>query len=329
MTTSPRARVDVSSGRVDPTTGGRALRGRVRRHRPPLRHRWRASAALAVVVALAALLPGCALAAQAELDDSCLGGGRPATQPGSTSVRVDDGVLQRAVRVFVPESVPSDRSLHLVIDLVTSTEDDVETWAAVSNFETLAAEEGFVVATIAPSREARQWNLREVPAGPDDVMVIDAAIDAVAAVACVDEDHVHVAGFSDAGRMASLAACRLADRIAAVATVGGLDDPSPCQLAEPISVVAFHGEEDVIVPIDGRSGEPSPAQVARSWAVRNGCEIGDAQPGRDGGHLYDRCDEHVVVAFVVVPDAGHAWPGIEITRASWDFFRANPRRPIE
>jgi polyhydroxybutyrate depolymerase len=185
------------------------------------------------------------------------------------------------------------------------------------------------VATIAPSRDTRQWNLREVAAGPDDVAVVDAAIDAVAAVACLDEDHVHVAGFSDAGRMASLAACRLADRIAAVATVGGLDDPSPCQLDEPLSLVSFHGEEDVIVPLDGRSGEPSPAELARSWAVRNTCEIGDAQPGRDGGHLYDRCDEQVVVAFVVVPDAGHAWPGIEITRASWDFFGANPRRPIE
>ncbi|MDY7105195.1 MAG: PHB depolymerase family esterase [Actinomycetota bacterium] len=281
-----------------------------------------------MVVLGAALLPGCAFAAQVELDDACLGGERPPNTPGTADVLVDDGILARAVRVFVPESAPADRSLGLVIDLVPATEDDVETWAAVSNFETVAEEEGFVVATIASSRDTHQWNVRQVPAGPDDVAVIDAAADAVAAIACIDEDQVHVAGFSDAGRMASLAACGLAGRIASIATVAGLDDPNPCRPDEPLSVAAFHGEDDVVAPLAGRSGEPTPAEVARAWAVRNGCELGDAQEGRDGGHLYDRCDEDVVVVFAVVPDAGHAWPGIEITRATWDFFRANPRRPV-
>ncbi|MGW3571904.1 hypothetical protein ACWDSL_49920 [Streptomyces sp. NPDC000941] len=89
--------------------------------------------------------------------------------------------------------------------------------------------------------------------------------------------------------MASLLACRLADRIAAIAPVAGLragnpdpsdptrPEPGSCAPARPVPVLAFHGQQDPVNPNTG--GGPGcwpysvPAAIDR-WGTLDGCRIG-------------------------------------------------------
>ena len=205
---------------------------------------------------------GCLLAAHllaapaAALADGCpflLG-------PGLHTVVVHSGGAERPMAVLVPLGAREGKPLALVFDLHGSGSNG-EQQALSSGLRDLADREDFVVAhpdgaVTAPGHpEQHFWNIPGVPliggaAVPpgtaDDVQFISDAIDAVAAATCVDARRVYVTGMSGGARMTSLLACRLAQRIAAVAPVAGLragppgtgadaaPAPEGCQPSRPV-----------------------------------------------------------------------------------------------
>jgi len=97
----------------------------------------------------------------------------------------------------------------------------------------------------------------EVPPGTrDDLRFLADTIDQSVADHCVDAKRVYVTGFSGGARMTSMVACRMADRVAAVAPVGGLragraagkdfsePDAQDCQPSKAVRVLAIHGTDD-------------------------------------------------------------------------------------
>ncbi|MDO4899569.1 PHB depolymerase family esterase [Actinomyces sp.] len=282
------------------------------------------------------------------------------------------------VRVHVPDGADPATSLPLVLDLHGSNSNGVSQ-AEISGLDAVAdaADTGFIVAqpTAAIALDTDNplpdgnwaWNVPGVPttAGEypaddarDDVAYLAAVIDTLTEQACVDTDSVYATGYSGGGRMASALACERPDLIAAIAPVAGLRagraaaddstrlDPSTCTPAQPVSVVTFHGTDDVVNPYDGNDDPRWGYKVeaaASGWAQLNGCA---AEPTTEkvGDHVsltrYGSCEGGAEVALYTVDAGGHTWPGtgvdlsalgtitqeIKASQLMWEFFAAHPRQ---
>jgi polyhydroxybutyrate depolymerase len=157
--------------------------------------------------------------------------------------------------------------------------------------------------------------------------------------------------------MSSLLACRLGDRIAAVAPVAGVEFSADTCTGPPVPVMAFHGDADPIVGYDGSGlnataiadqqvwhgdvpdGLPTHGgvdQAMADWADHNGC---DPEPVEEQvspevlRRSWEGCDAATVL--YVVQGGGHTWPGrpvpgfdqfghtttdIDATALMFDFF---------
>ena len=236
--------------------------------------------------------------------------------------------------------------------------------AEMSRLGDAGEEAGFVVATPQGTSDMPYWNAAPVADLPDDVGFVEDVIDDVGATVCIDPARVYVDGFSNGAFLASLVACRLSERVAAVAAVAGLLLPADCDPSRPVPVLAIHGTDDRHVSFDGG---PNPAlddltwndesraafdalafgavtETAASWAELDGC---DPEPTRsevaDAVELvaHSGCSEGSSVELYVVDGGGHAWPGSDLSAASasilgpsteaidateliWTFFEDHP-----
>jgi polyhydroxybutyrate depolymerase len=259
--------------------------------------RGRAAAGMIRLLAACALAMASSVAARVALADACpflLG-------PGLHTVVVRSGGAERPMALLVPAGAKPGKPLALVFDLHGSGSNG-EGEAVSTRLRDLADREDFLVAhpdggvTAAGHPDQHYWNIPGVPlvtgaAVPpgtgDDVQFIGDAIDAVARATCVDPRRVYVTGMSGGARMASLLACRLADRIAAVAPVAGLraglpgsgpdqaPSPADCQPVRPMPVVTFHGSDDPVNPYAG-GGSPywgyAVPVALRRWVQIDGCD---------------------------------------------------------
>jgi polyhydroxybutyrate depolymerase len=191
------------------------------------------------------------------------------------------------------------------------------------------------------------------PAGTrDDVRFIADAIGAISDRLCIDPRMIYATGLSGGARMASVLACALSSRIAAIAPVAGVragnpdpadptrPDPSTCQPLRPVPVIAFHGEADPVNPYAG-GGQAYwrysvPTALTR-WATLNRCA---AQPATAtvtstvDRLTFGQCSRHGDVELYRSNIGGHSWPGapattgfgladmsISANELMWRFFR--------
>ena len=249
---------------------------------------------------------------------------------GVTEQRVWSDGRERTYRLFVPPSYDGRTALPLVLDLHGSG-GTAARQAANSRFEALAASEGFAVASLQAGAEGNRWNVPVTAERPNDVQYVSDVIDHVAARLCTDRARVYATGFSGGARMSSLLACRLNDRIAAIAPMAGLRWPGPCQ-GRAIPVLTFHGLADPQNTYDGHVEsrglewlESVPDALA-GWARHNRCR-GDAllddPPGPLSTLHYSDC--RAEVRLVRIDGLVHAWARTEVdaTAEMWRFFQAH------
>lgn len=127
-----------------------------------------------------------------------------------------------------------------------------------------ARRDGFVVAY--PTASANHfWGAAQ------DGDALARTLDAIERVACIDPRRVSVVGNSNGGFMATVLACRMADRIAAVALFAPGLGAGDCRPSRPVSVLEIHGTADPIVPY--RSNDPAGDifTFVTGWARRDGC----------------------------------------------------------
>lgn len=240
------------------------------------------------------------------------------------------GGRPRVYRLFVPPVAAGRTQLPLVLDL-HGTGGNSTGRARESGFETLAAREGFAVATL-QAEEAR-WNVPAATWRADDVQYVSDVIDHIASRTCIDPARVHATGFSGGGRMSSLLGCRLNHRIASIAPVGGLRWTGPCP-GRPVPVLTVHGLADATNPYEGH-GDRGPEWVESvpealaGWASHNRCQprlVQDKQAGPLQTIRYAGCEGHAEVRLLRVDGLGHIWPRAEVdaTDAAWQFFKAHP-----
>ena len=251
--------------------------------------------------------------------------------PGVSSQQLTSSQRSRAYRLFVPPGYDGHTRLPLVLDLHGSG-GNAAGQARNSGFETLAATEGFLVATL--EGEGSRWNVPAQSGRADDVAYVSDVIDHVSARACTDASRVYMTGFSGGGRMTSLAACRLGARLAAVAPVSALRWPGPCE-GPRVPVLTVHGLADPQNPYDGHAAgrgaewlESVPEALA-GWARHNGCRgdaILDDPPGPLSTMRYDGCGD-AEVRMIRIDGLGHTWTKTELdtTGVMWQFFKSHRR----
>jgi polyhydroxybutyrate depolymerase len=247
--------------------------------------------------------------------------------PGVSSQQLTSGQRPRTYRLFVPPAYDGHLRLPLVLDLHGSGGSSAGQ-ARTSGFETLAASERFLVATL--DAEGARWNVPVQDTRADDVAYVADVIAHVATLACLDETRVYATGFSGGGRMTSLLGCRLGSRLAAIAPVSGLRFSEPCT-GRPVPVLTFHGLADPQNPYDGhavgRGAEwlESVPDALAGWARHNSC-TGDAMlddpPGPLSTMRYE-CGKGAEARMIRIDGLGHTWTRKEVdtTVVMWEFFR--------
>ncbi len=221
-------------------------------------------------LALAFMVLGCSTGASAQSGRVPSAACALSAAPGVAEQKFTSGGRERAYRLFVPPGYDGRTSLPLVLDLHGSGGNSAGQ-AATRASRALAASEGFLVATLQAGTEGNRWNVPVTAERPDDVRYVADVIDHVAARVCTDQARVYATGFSGGARMSSLLACKLNDRIAAIAPMSGLRWPGPCE-GRAIPVLTVHGLADPQNTYDGhvegRGGEwvESVPDALAGWA---------------------------------------------------------------
>lgn len=138
---------------------------------------------------------------------------------------------------------------------------------------------------------------------------------------------VVVTGFSGGARMASLLACKMPDRIAAVALVAGARQPEldgeQCHDKDTTHIVSFHSTKDTINPyrLDEKSSSPTywrygVEEALKAWGSRYNCQT-------DPSHVevsdtvdqirYQQCANDTRLISYRLTEGGHTWPGSQFT----------------
>lgn len=254
-------------------------------------------------------------------------------QAGTTRRTVEVAGRERRYVLHIPGSLEAG-PVPLVIDFhgLTATPDREE---SISGMRRKADAEGFLVAQPAAGLVGNAWDTLE---GSDDVEFARAIVEDVSRHALLDRSRIYAVGFSAGGGMADRVACDAADLVAAVGVVAGAHFGwRRCAPERAVPIIAFHGDEDIVVPIEGFGLLlPGITEWAEQRAARAGCqpEPIDSRPADDvARHMWGGCDLGALVVLYVIDGGGHGWPGtpdssrvgdttdsIVATDLIWDFF---------
>jgi polyhydroxybutyrate depolymerase len=257
---------------------------------------------------------------------------------------------KREYLLHVPKTYDRAKPTPLVISMHAAAG-----WPAqqmnLSGWNRLADEHGFIVVYPAGGNVPQTWNVDRGAGLTRDVRFISALIDTLEATYNIDPMRIYANGMSNGGGMAFVLSCTLSDRIAAVGMVAAAQTlPSNwCTDDRPVSMIAFHGAADPIVPYGGGPlGDPfNPAKVifpavqdwVASWARRNRCGANPVDSAVAADVIrreYTSCADRSAVVLYTIQGGGHSWPGgqplpewwvgptsksIDATSQMWAFFR--------
>ncbi len=220
-----------------------------------------------------------------------------------------------------------------------------------------ANEHGFIVVYprgIGIAKTLMTWNagdccgvakLRNI----DDIAFLRTLIKQIREDYNVDADRIYMAGASNGGMMAYKAAIELSDQIAAIATANGTMMTNAAAPGEPVSILAFHGTKDHIVPYEGGPGGlpfwkivgTKVADNVKFWVERDGCssDVVREKVGNCVKETYGRGVNGTEVCVYIVKDGKHNWPGgrgslvlndsemskVDATDIICKFFLAHPK----
>jgi len=212
-----------------------------------------------------------------------------------------------------------------------------------SRFGVLGLQDGFVVAFPGGTGAPVHWDTTDHSPSNPDLAYVAALLDQVESTQCIDTSRVYAGGFSDGAVMASLLACTMSDRFAAIGAVSGLELQQPCDTSRRVPVIAFHGTGDPILYFNGGvdsatltqllgpdepvrpppTGQPAdldgpgvPATV-RAWAVKDRCDPRptDTPVGTQVVLRRYTCPSGTAVEFYIIVGGGHSWPGSTVSEA--------------
>jgi polyhydroxybutyrate depolymerase len=295
------------------------------------------------IVTLLVVLAGCGrLAARGDINDSIQVGG-----------------IKRTFHLHVPSTYTTNQPTSLVLAFHGGGGSGAG-MPGLTGLDAVADENKFIA--VYPDGIEKHWNDGRVENPQvDDVAFISALIDTLAQQYNIDPHRVYAMGISNGAIFSNKLACALSDKIAAIGAVAGTlaaNDDAHCTPKEIVSVIAFHGTADPLVPFDGGAVKGGLAgdvlgarETAAHWASLNGCaanpsvsDMPDADP-RDGTtaqrYEYGGCRNGSAVTLYVIRNGGHTWPGglqylpaaligktsrdVNATQTMWQFFQQHSK----
>jgi polyhydroxybutyrate depolymerase len=311
--------------------------------------------ALALAVALLMVVPATGAAAAKRASSGC---GKRAVA-GATNQHVTVDGTDREYLLAIPDNYDPAKPAPLVFDF-HGLGSNMQEQSLYSRLDDQAGERGYVVIT--PNGQGsvlRHWSLAPATTANPDVAFTQAMLRTTNRALCIDQQRVFSTGISNGAMFSTLLACALPGRLAAIAPVAGINATEVCAAGTPrVSVLAFHGTADPIVPYAGGAyfsgapigralGVPTAKPVddaAAAWAAFDGCGSPPAQSfvADDVQHLvWPDCPPSGAVQLYRVIGGGHTWPGsaavradrlgattasIDATKLMLDFFAAHPRK---
>jgi polyhydroxybutyrate depolymerase len=209
----------------------------------------------------------------------------PRTHDGGTfrdeTLETADGRARQYILHVPPAYGDGSQQMPLVVNLHGFALTD-DLYFDYTGLHAKADEAGFVLLTpegaSTATIEQHHWNtFGPTATEPDDTAFLGALLDHAESILCIDTDRVYFAGYSNGARMSVRLACSLADRIAAIALVSGVASPA-CDDVRPMPLIAFHGTEDGLIPLDGGdAGEHVVEEIIPAWTPHTGCDTTDDQ----------------------------------------------------
>lgn len=249
----------------------------------------------------------------------------------------------RLFRLALPTGYTGNDPLPLVLNWHGHGSNAVQQ-AVYSELEAKGPAAGYAVITPQGTGDPALWNIL-TRTGLDDVGFAEDLIAWAGGNLCIDADRVYSTGISNGAGMSGYLACEVPRRVAAIAPVAGVNLVAPCP-GPPMSVIAFHGLADQVVPyaggeIMGRRDLPFSGvdEAMAGWAERGGCG-GEPTEEQASAHVerrsYPGCTDGVDVVLYRIAGGGHTWPGsidvprlgpvtdeIDATDLILDFFAAH------
>lgn len=265
-----------------------------------------------------------------------------AQQTINASVMVDGS--PRTYILYIPANYSSTTPAPLVFNFhgYTSSAGTVKNRAA---FESIADTAGFIVAHPQGSdlNGAAHWNVGGWTGAStaNDIGFVSAMIDSISANYNVSAKRIYSTGFSNGGFFSYELACRLSDKIAAIASVSGsMTDKitNNCNAKHPTPLLQIHGTSDAVIAYGGSilAGSKPIDDVINYWVAHNNCNTTpttSAIPNTntvDGSTVeliaYAGGDKGAAVELLKVTGGAHEWPGnagnmdINASLEIWNFF---------
>jgi len=277
------------------------------------------------------------------------------------SLEVGDSL--RTYLLYVPATYDGTQEWPLVVsyhgfNVGAQFQADISQMDSVANARhfLVVYPQGLQVANPFTGTSGQGWNvLGGTLSSNDDIRFTLEMIDQLSADYAIDQQRVHVTGWSMGASMTYEIACARYDRIASLAALANQMDNGTiqsCTPTRPVSMLQFHGTGDPIVPYDGVSGAglvfESADQTAAYWASLAGCSAEPVESGEPDlvatdsstvtRFLYEGCDSDTEVGFYRINEGGHSWPGggalpaflghvnqdIDASALILEFFERNP-----
>lgn len=169
------------------------------------------------------------------------------------------------------------------------------------------------------------WQSAPYSSDANDVAFTEGVLDKVQGELCIDKTRVYVVGMSIGGGFASLLSCKLPDRFAAYAIIGGAHyaPNNNCRPARAAPIISIHGDNDPIVPYDGSFARQLPSVFtwtqSRASAEKCSAPTTTHSAGQIEVTTWDKCRGNGVVQHVRIIGGGHAWGDIS-NDALWQFL---------
>ncbi len=229
------------------------------------------------------------------------------------------GGQSRQFLISLPTSYDGSVGTPLILSFHGSGSDMLQQ-AAYSDMPRRGAAAGYVVITPDGTGAPKGWNITTTGA-PDDFAFAHDLISWAERSLCIDPKRIYANGISLGSAFAAVLPCQPPHEIAAIGLVSA-EVPPLCATSVGVSVIAFHGTADPIVPYGGgkitNSGSgsgttaPGSESAMADWAAHDGCST-PAVITQVSPHVrrfdWPDCRAGLAVSFYSIEGGGHTWPG--------------------
>jgi polyhydroxybutyrate depolymerase len=245
----------------------------------------------------------------------------------------------RTYQLYVPHRYTGKQRVPVVFEFHGAGSNAIQQ-VVYGDFTPESERDGFLI--VAPDGQGNplHFNISNEPGLQSDITMGAALADHIESMFCIDTAREYATGMSSGAGETIALACVYPNRFAAFGPVAATGFVSGCGLTHPVSMAAFQGTADPIVPYNGGPlTGPAPANMAQ-WAAHDGCasRFVDTRLGTEViRRSWHSCAGHSRVDFYIIVGGGHTWPGsrfslpfgltthqIDASAAIWHFFRAHP-----